>query len=119
MYATYTVNTGYDLCRSCNAIRFQQNFNNWTSKNHVIDKFIQNAQLKAKSSMEVLEWVEYERFENIEYLATGGFGTTYRATWKDGHIKNLDSENNQWNRWGETIVALKCLHNSQFTKYFH
>ena len=75
--------------------------------------------MKAKQCEEVMEWVEYDRFENIEYLAKGGFGTTYKATWKDGFILQWDSENNQWRRNGKTEVALKCLHKSQdITKEF-
>ena len=46
-------------------------------------------------------------------MAKGGFGTTYKATWKDGFIVYWDSENNQWARYGEHVVALKCLHDSQ------
>ena len=114
-------NTGeYDIygwCLSCNAKRFQQNFQNWTSGNHNIDEFIQKSQLKARNRNEVIEWVEYNRFENVEYLAKGGFGTTYKAFWKDGFIRSWDSENNQWKRdkWYQKNfpVALKCLHNSQ------
>src|SRR5581483_5899880 len=82
-------------CRVCN---FQQNFKNWTSGNHDVDKFIQKIQLKATQPSEVLEWIEYDRFENIEYLAKGGFGTTFKAIWKDGPINKWDSENNQWGR---------------------
>src|ERR1051325_8731424 len=52
-------------CR-CN---FQRNFKNWTSGNDDVDKFIQKAQLKPKDTHEVLEWIEHDRFENIEYLA--------------------------------------------------
>ena len=61
-------------------------------------------------------------------MAKGGFGTTYKAIWKEGCIKSWDSKNNQWKRDNEeTKVALKCLHNSQgitveFLKevrYFH
>ena len=100
-------------CQSCNGKRFQQNFQNWTSGNHDIDEFIQRTQLKAKNHKEVIEWIEYDRFENIEYLAKGGFGTTYKAIWKDGYIQYWDSENNQWKRVGIVDVALKCLHNSQ------
>ena len=97
--------------------RFQQNFQNWTSGNNNIDEFIQKTQLKARNMDEVIEWVEYEGFENVEYLAKGGFGTTYKAIWKDGFIAYWDSENNQWsrdklNKEGHP-VALKCLHNSQ------
>ena len=110
--------TGFYWCLSCNAKRFQQNFQNWTSGNHDIDKFIQKTQLKARNYKEVIEWVEYDRFENVEYLAKGGFGTTYKAIWKDGYIRYWDSENNQWKRRihtenGGYPVALKCLHNSQ------
>src|SRR5688572_15181367 len=107
----------YSWCQSCNAKRFQQNFQNWTSGNHDIDEFIQKSQLKARNHKEVTEWVEYDRFENVEYLAKGGFGTTYKAIWKDGFIAYWDSENNQWHRdkynKGGHPVALKCLHNSQ------
>ena len=112
-------NTGSYWCQSCNAKRFQQNFQNWTSGNHDIDEFIQKTQLKARNNKEVIEWVEYDRFEYVEYLAKGGFGTTYKAIWKDGFIQNWDSENNQWRRRSYYedkkghLVALKCLHNSQ------
>ncbi|RGB32578.1 hypothetical protein C1646_706370, partial [Rhizophagus diaphanus] len=65
-------------CKSCNSKHFQQNFKNWTSGND--------------------EWIEYNRFKNVEYLAKGGFGTIYKAIWKDGYILVWDSENNQWKR---------------------
>ena len=99
-----------------NAVKehLQQNFKNWTSGNHEVDEFIQKVQLKANKRDEVLEWIEYDKFENVEYLAEGGFGTTYKAIWKDGSsIDKWDYKNNQWKRGGETKVALKCLHNSQ------
>src|SRR5437763_1462376 len=104
-------------CQSCNAKHFQQNFQHWTSGNHKIDEFIQKTQLKARNDCEVIEWVECDRFENVEYLAKGGFGTTYKAIWKDGFILSWDFENNQWKRDKKNEeghpVALKCLHNSQ------
>ena len=111
--------TRHYWCQEFNTKLFQQNFQNWTSGNHDVDKFIQKMQLKAKAYTEVIEWIEYDRFENIEYLAKGGFGTTFKAIWKDGTIKRWDSENNQWKRektyrhHPNYPVALKCLHNSQ------
>src|ERR1043166_10188697 len=52
-------NTSDSWCRACNANRFQQNFENWTSGNNDIDEFIHKIQFKAKSSNKVLEWIEY------------------------------------------------------------
>ena len=97
-------------CRICN---FQQNFQDWTSGNDDIDKFIQKAQLKATQNAEVLEWIEYNRFEDVEYLANEESGTTYKAIWKDGPIICWDFENNKWKRDESNAIALKYLHNSQ------
>src|ERR1043166_5346909 len=106
-------NNGF-WCRLCT---FQQNFKNWASGNHDIDEFIQKAQLKATDTSQIIKWIEYDRFENVKYLAKGGFGTTYKAIWKDGYIDYWDSENNQFIRAKDDEkghpVALKCLHNSQ------
>lgn len=71
--------------------------------------------LKARNNQEVIEWVEYDRFENVEYLAKREFGTTYKAIQKDGCIESWDFKNNQWQRFrmNGSSVALKCLHKSQ------
>ena len=116
----------YGLCGECKQPKttiwcrvcvFQQNFKNWTSGNHDVDEFIQKAQLKANDENQIIEWIEYDRFENVEYLAKGGFGTTYKAIWKDGYINYWDSGKNQIIRKKDDEkghqVALKCLHNSQ------
>ena len=101
-------------CRPCNAKRFQRNFKNWNSGNDDVDKFIQKTQLEATSVGKVLEWIGHDRFENIKYLTKGGFGTVYKAIWKDGPIYRWDFGNNQWKRISNNYpVALKCLHNSQ------
>ena len=107
-------NTGYDWCQSCISKRFQQNFENWTSGNSDVDKLIQVSQYNAKSGYEKLEWIEYDRFENIEYITKGGFGKVYKAIWKDGCIESWDYETNQWYRYESmTTVALKSLNNSK------
>jgi len=106
-------NTGYKWCQSCNSKHFKQNFKNWTSGNNEVDEFIQKSQLKAKTYEEVLEWIEYDKFENVKYLTRGGFGTVFKAIWKDGFVFNWSFENNQWKRLDEKEVVLKCLHNSQ------
>ncbi|CAB4420322.1 unnamed protein product [Rhizophagus irregularis] len=105
--------TNYEWCQPCISNYFQQNFKNWTSGNHDVDEFIQKAQLKASSEYKIIEWIEYDKFEDVEYLAKGGFGTVFKAVWKDGPIDYWDYKNHQFIRKRETKVALKCLYNSQ------
>ncbi|GBC20465.2 kinase-like domain-containing protein [Rhizophagus irregularis DAOM 181602=DAOM 197198] len=70
------------------------------------------SQLKAEWDNQIIEWIEYDKFEDVEYLAKGGFGTTFKAVWKDGPWEFYYNYE-QLERKGETKVALKCLHNSQ------
>ncbi|RIA79337.1 kinase-like domain-containing protein [Glomus cerebriforme] len=105
----------YNWCQQCNTIRFQLDFSKWTSKNEVIDKFIQEAQLNAKNSYEVLEWIPYNKLKNIIYHDKGGFSEIRKAIWLEGPIDSWDSDKQQWNRWNSQIgyeVILKNLNNS-------
>ncbi|CAB4492788.1 unnamed protein product [Rhizophagus irregularis] len=65
--------TGYKWCQSCNAKRFKDNFKNWTSENKDIDEFIQQSQLNSVHNSKCLEWIPFEKFQNITYIAEGGF----------------------------------------------
>ena len=107
------INTDSSWCQPCNSKHFQQNFKNWTSGNSDVDKLIQESQLNAKNNWEKLEWIEYDRFENIEYITKGGFGKVYKANLKDGCIKSWNYETNQWDKRSNKFVALKCLNNSK------
>ena len=107
-------NTYYYWCFACNAKHFQQNFEKWSSGNVDIDKFIQDTQLSANDSYEAIEWIPYDRFYDIEYIAKGGFGKVYRANWIDGYIWNWDNKNQNLLRHRSNIlVALKSLNNSK------
>ncbi|POG64081.1 hypothetical protein GLOIN_2v1679302, partial [Rhizophagus irregularis DAOM 181602=DAOM 197198] len=88
----------YQWCPQCNSKQFQQEFLNWTSKNEFIDKFIQEAQLNAKNSYEILEWIPYNNLSSISYYDEGGFSEIHKAIWSDGPIFNWDSDKQQWNR---------------------
>lgn len=106
-------NTSTKWCKSCNAQHFQAEFNNWTSGNPQIDSFIQKCQLEATNAWNVLEWIPYEQFTNIEHIADGGFGKVYKSEWWKGSIESWDYYwNRKWVRHGKT-VALKTLFNSQ------
>ncbi|PKB97136.1 hypothetical protein RhiirA5_433675, partial [Rhizophagus irregularis] len=73
---------------TCNSMCFQRNFENWTSGNNDIDKFIQDIQLlDHDNANEALEWISYDRLYNVKYIAEDNkFGKVYRANWIDGYI---------------------------------
>jgi len=91
---------------------FQQNFLNWTSGNNFIDKFIQESQLNAQNINQVLEWIPYNRFKNIEYFDKGGFSIIYKAIWLDGPIKYWSDDEKIWIRSNEKTVVLKSFDKS-------
>jgi serine/threonine protein kinase len=100
-----------DGCLSCNLKRFQRDFDKWTSRSEDIDRLIQDNQLLVRRHG-LLEWIPYDKFININYIAEGGFAKVYSATWIDGRIKKWSQFSNNWKRNGSTTVALKVLNNS-------
>ncbi|GET02123.1 kinase-like domain-containing protein [Rhizophagus clarus] len=92
--------------------RKKDNFENWTSGNKVIDEFIQQSQLNAVYYAKCLEWIPFEKFQNITYIAEGGFGKIYSAELPEGVIEYWDIENQKWNRFIFDKYALKSLKNS-------
>ena len=117
-----------EICEKCNDIcdakHFQRNFDNWTSGNNDIDKFIQDAQLSVHSSqfdlVKALEWIPYDRFRDIKYIAKGAFGKVYRTNWIDGCIDEWNNENKNWKRKDPNMfVILKSLNYlTNFTSEF-
>ncbi|RIB18434.1 kinase-like domain-containing protein [Gigaspora rosea] len=101
----------YAWCKDCNSRHFQEQFNDWTSGNKVIDKFIKETQLKALNKFQKLEWIAYEQFTDVSFLSKGGFGEIYQATWKDGYIDKWDVGKRDWSRHPNVRVVLKRLYN--------
>ncbi|RHZ64162.1 hypothetical protein Glove_326g75 [Diversispora epigaea] len=57
-----------------------------------------NAIIDAKTQSEFINWIPYYQFEDVKYIAEGGFGVVNKAIWiKDGENR--------------IKVALKNLHN--------
>ena len=104
--------TGWDWCQPCNTKRSKENFRNWTSGNKNIDEFIQDSQLNAVYYNKRLEWIPYEKFQNVTYITKGGFGKIYSAEWPEGKIRCWDIKNQKWERLSNRKVALKSLDNS-------
>jgi hypothetical protein len=106
----------FDLCRICekclnicNVVHFRRNFESWTSGNDDIDNFIQDTQLSAHYDVKnALEWIPYNRFNNIEYIAEG----EYKANWTDGNIWVWYYSNHNWMRENHNmLVVLKSFNN--------
>ena len=97
----------------------------WTSENHVIDEFIKDTIYTAKYVTYAngsirnynplfLEWVPFDRFEDIKQIGEGGFAKVYSATWIDGRA-NHDRQDGSWKKKEPKPmkVALKRLNESQ------
>ena len=105
-------------CKPCNSAHFRDNFAHWSSGDSNIDELIQNSQLNANYKSQLIEWIEYSNLENIEPVAHGGFGSVYKAIWKDGPINRdsnkqvWDVNTSEWQRESKKEVAVKKLRNA-------
>src|SRR5579863_1271629 len=112
------VNVNY-YCEPCNSGRFRNRFQNWTSGDDNLNQLIRESQLNAGRIEEVLEWIDYSNLKDIEYFAEGGFGSVYKAIWKDGTITYKyntmwDMKKSEWTRQSGTMVAMKKYRNLTF-----
>ncbi|GBB91983.1 hypothetical protein RclHR1_19480002, partial [Rhizophagus clarus] len=105
-----------NICKKCkhvcNAIYFQQNFENWTSNDDDIDKFIQDTQLSVHKASEIsyaLEWIPYDKLNDIKYVTKNEFGEVYRANWIDGNISYWDYKNRNWKREGTNNMFINLM----------
>ncbi|GES80790.1 kinase-like domain-containing protein [Rhizophagus clarus] len=94
----------------------------WTSENHDVDEFIKDTIHDAKLLYVgsnhcpfFLEWVPFDRFEDIKQIGVGGFAKVFSATWIDGQAKYKRQDDGSWKKLDpEPIkVALKRLNESQ------
>uniref|UniRef100_U9T1C4 Protein kinase domain-containing protein n=1 Tax=Rhizophagus irregularis (strain DAOM 181602 / DAOM 197198 / MUCL 43194) TaxID=747089 RepID=U9T1C4_RHIID len=105
------IDENYETCQLCYEI-FKPNL----SGNKVIDDFIRNTRVNfvTGSKRWILEFVPYDQFKNIEFIAEGGFSKIYKAIWVDGPIDlYYTSCNNTIVRNNNYTVVLKKLNNSK------
>ncbi|CAG8499598.1 3563_t:CDS:2, partial [Racocetra persica] len=97
-------------CLECIKQHIKNNFSKWTSGDKNFDLWIQYFQLRyyAKTN-KVIEWVPFERFQNIEVKATGGFGIIYFAKWLDGSIISWDTYKQKFLRGRPGPFILKSM----------
>ena len=104
-------------CKKCDPFRMIEGV---TSGNPDIDKFIKDT-IYNKTYGDYhdrylfLEWVPFDRFEDIKQIGEGGFAKVYSATWMDGISKFKEQDNGGWKKLDPKPlkVALKRLNGSQ------
>jgi hypothetical protein len=100
------------FCENCISLHLQKFFNSWTSGNDVIDDFIKKCQEISSIPNQIMEWIPFDQFENVEYLTRGGFGSIYTAIWKRGRVFDYDENKKELIYFGSQGVVLKLLYNS-------
>ncbi|GBC37455.2 kinase-like domain-containing protein [Rhizophagus irregularis DAOM 181602=DAOM 197198] len=106
-------NTGYAWCKKCDPGRFLREGK--TSENTEMDEFIRESQRQTLHYYDNLEWIPFNRFDNIKPIGEGGFSIIYSAIWREGAPK-YDKEKA---RTGPIIVALKKLKNSDMKAFIN
>src|SRR6266487_6421068 len=108
-------NTGKAWCKKCDPGKFLKEGK--TSGIPEIDNLIYESQLKTSCYYNNLEWIPYDRFQDIKSIGEGGFASIYSATWLDG--KQILSKNDITKKRSKPIkVALKKLKNSKNMEAF-
>jgi hypothetical protein len=86
------------------------------SGNKIIDDFIKHTQINLVKGQGKMEFVRFDQFKNIEFIAEGGFSKIYKATWIDGPITQISwcrRHNGIIFREPNYTVVLKKLNNSK------
>jgi hypothetical protein len=83
------------------------------SGNKVVDDFIKLTLTNHCKKDGEMEFVPYDRFKNVKFIAEGGFSKIYKATWIDGPINGWNEKEQKYYRYGEKTVVLKELNNSK------
>ncbi|GET66834.1 kinase-like domain-containing protein [Rhizophagus irregularis DAOM 181602=DAOM 197198] len=98
-------------CEHCVRNHLKSNFSNWTSGNNDIDNLIQQCQMETFRPDRIIEWIPYNKLQDIKYLTKGGCSEIYTADWIDGRYDEWDSKEKQLKRTGGHQVILKKLEN--------
>jgi hypothetical protein len=103
-------------CKECDPFR---KIEGWSSGNPDIDKFIKDTIYDARSCRgryaTFLEWVPFDRFEDVNQIGEGGFAKVYSATWLNGPSIFRKQDDESWKKddLKSIKVALKRLNGSQ------
>ncbi|UZO02774.1 uncharacterized protein OCT59_021253 [Rhizophagus irregularis] len=99
----------HQICHVCYKV---MSYEMKKSRNKVIDDFIRNTQISLVKGAGKMEFVSYDQFKDIEFLAEGGFSKVYKATWINGPLLSWNIKSSA--REGNYTVVLKKLNNSNY-----
>src|SRR3989440_10124037 len=85
-----------EYCEGCIGLHLQSLFNTWTSGNEIIDGFIHQCQILSSLPGNILEWIPFNQFEDVEKLTEGGFSSIYTATWTKGCLCDYDENKKEF-----------------------
>lgn len=88
----------------------------WTSGNNKVDSCIKEFQLNTTKYKDVIEWIPFNKLNDIQTIGEGGFGTVFSARWLDGKriSDKINYRNFMQQRTLSYAVGLKTLHGSVF-----
>ena len=97
------------LCESCKGKEIEK----LTDKcgNEEIARLLYDCKPNADNYYYYIRWIPFNEFKDIEYLAKGGFGEVYKATWIDGYYRNvvLKRMYNSCNKVSDILKEVKSL----------
>ena len=85
----------------------------YRSGNKVVDDLISYTPINNSLEAKILEFVPYNQFKYIKFIAEGGFSKVYKAIWIDGNIRGWNKKEINFKRSGPVKVVLKKLNNSE------
>jgi len=80
------------------------------SGNKVVNDFIRNANTNINNIDDILEFIPFDKFKDIEYLSKV---KAYKATWINDNIQGWNEEKINFKRSGPMQIILKKLDNSE------
>ncbi|GBC07793.1 hypothetical protein RclHR1_00770006 [Rhizophagus clarus] len=101
----------HQICHVC--YKTKEIFNVNLSGNNIVDDFIKYSQTNLIKMEGKMEFVPYNQFKNIEFIAEGGFSKIYKATWVNGPINSRGIDRKNISRLSNHTVILKKLNNSK------
>jgi hypothetical protein len=96
-------------CEFCVRNYLKANFPNWSSGNNNIDNLIQNCQMETLMPFMIVEWIPYDKLQNIKYLTKGGFSEIYTADLINGGYVEWDFKKQQLKRAGIQNQIVKVI----------